>query len=79
MAIELQNMVGYIRNRPKPGTGKPGKPAEVELWIDPVIKMKQTPLGPVATKPEDCAGILYGKVDDAGQPTGQLEVRYPEE
>ena len=68
MAIELDKMVGYIRSRPKPG-----RKGEVELYIDPKVKMKQTDNGPVVTKPEDCVGILYGVGD------GKLEVRYPEE
>ena len=68
MAIPLENMVGYIRSRPKPG-----RPKELELYIDPKVVMKQTDAGPVVSKPDDCAGILYG----AGE--GKLEVRYPEE
>lgn len=69
MAIQLENMVGYIRSR-----NKMGRKGEVELYIDPVVKTKQTPKGPVITKPEDCNGILY--IDPQ---TGKLVVEYPEE
>lgn len=77
MAIALDNMVGYIRTRPKHGTKRvdaEGKPIVVmELWIDQDIIINHTPKGPVVGKPPDCAGILYGAGD------GKLEVKYPEE
>ncbi len=68
MPIPLENMVGYIRSRRKPGRAN-----EVELYIDPMVKMKQTAAGPVVTKPEDCAGIIYG------DGSGKLRIEYPEE
>lgn len=74
MAISLENMVGYIRSRKKPG-----RTEEVELYIDPRVQLKQTANGPVVTKPADCAGILYGEVDEHGKATGRLKVEYPEE
>ncbi len=72
MPIPLEGMVGYIRSRKKPG-----RKGEVELYIDPHVKMKQTANGPVVSVPEDCAGIIYGNAE--GENKGKLRIEYPEE
>lgn len=73
MAIPLENMVGYIRTRPKQDN-----PESLEIYIDQLVCWKVHPKGaalpPVPALPPGCVGVLYSVPE-----TGRLEVRYPEE
>ena len=69
MALTMQNFLGYLRLRDARVSSSPLSPREStrsvpqELWLDPVIKVKQ-PRGkqvPVMTKPKDCCGIIYAQ------------------